>query len=202
MKRRRVSIVGCVLVAVLAFPREGSARLLDLIWEMSGPQMVGLVAYCTFDFRGNPIECRIPFRSLLDRRALSAPRAWFSLEGGGYVSTGKDGIIPFDFGDVWMAVLDPMIEFRVSQARLFNRVRIAHGVGATFNYFVGSGFDGFAKAGLKFRPVSAEFGRNWELAYTIRVYPDPVEPEDFDVNPGLRNNELEATHGLTLLYRF
>ena len=56
---RRIAVLGMMLFALLGLPRSSHAGLLELIWEMSGPQMIGSGISCIYSVRLQRQECRI-----------------------------------------------------------------------------------------------------------------------------------------------
>src|SRR5262245_15116887 len=97
MSRTSLGIAGIVLIALLAFPGVARASIIDVIWKMSGPQLVGAVLHCEFDpvSASSPdytrSECRV-----LDYRFTGALKErkerpwWLSLDLGAYTSTGRN----------------------------------------------------------------------------------------------------------------
>ena len=64
MRRKYAGITGIALLAVLGFPGVSHASIWDWIWSMSGPQMIGVVFHCEYDWEHNnpnkkAHECRI-----------------------------------------------------------------------------------------------------------------------------------------------
>ena len=48
MSRRKLGTMA-ILLSLLAIPSTGHASIIDIIWGMSGPQMIGVVLHCEID---------------------------------------------------------------------------------------------------------------------------------------------------------
>ena len=80
-----------VAILILSTPRTGSAGIGELIWEMSGPQMVGGGIECKFTIELKLEQCYVDCsNSALGVSGAPRKRVRFSLDGGVYVSTGKN----------------------------------------------------------------------------------------------------------------
>jgi hypothetical protein len=201
MRRTSVRTLGILIVASLAYPASAHANIWDIIWKMSGPQMMGFPLHCEWalgdkDTVPNPpiaidrvtpgppytrFECReLDFRFYGKVKPRYSRRVWLSIDGGPYFSTGKDphgGIDPdFEKFSVWMVAVEPLLEVR-SGTRwgiMFN-----HGVGATYDVLFGDGFATFDKAGIKFKPITATIARRINASFTLRWYPTGTTLDEF-----------------------
>jgi hypothetical protein len=200
MSRAGLGTAGIVLVALLAFPRTATANILDMIWEMSGPQLIGIVVlHCKIDLQGRPGECRSVDVKLPDTPTRELPaRFWVSMEAAGYFSTGKNsGQNEFEAFRIGMAGLDAALEVRSGSYKGWT---FYHGLaGVTYNYLFGKGFDSFDKIGLKFRPIGVTRGRWIDLALNIRAYPNGFGSDELGFAPrlGQVDRPLEVTYGLS-----
>lgn len=198
MLRARLGILGMAVVALLAFPREGSAYIFDFIWQMSGAQMYGpVLLHCRIDIAGGPAECRT-----LDRRltgnlgGLAARRAWVSFEGTFYTSTGKNA--EGDDYRAWrtqMVAFEPILEVR--SATTGGGATIYHGlVGLSYDVLFGSDFDTFDKVGIKFRPIGVAY-KKIDFGINVRVYPNGFGRDEFGFAPRLGDVDrpVEAIYG-------
>jgi hypothetical protein len=208
MSQRRQWTVASLFVVMCVIPRPASANLWDLIWEMSGPQMIGFRAECRHGFDGTFAGCRIPPGFPIGNvGARTNVRTWLALEGGLYVSTGKNADDPdvdeveFEFGDAFMIAFEPMIEVRSTSW-------MHHGVlGVSYDFFLGPDFRRFTNAGFKLRPVAVAVpvggGFTLDVAYNLRLYPNGFTASDFNKAPvPVLRNRSEAVHSISFDVRF
>jgi hypothetical protein len=203
MVRRRLAISCAVLFATLVFPRQAHAGLGDIIWEMSGPQLVGAIVRCRMPFGGGAAECGV---TALDAKSANVEKVWYAIEGGGYVSTGHNSRgTNYRFGRIGMFAFEPMLEFRldgdISQAyeRNSGKGAVYVGVGPMVNHFIVKGpTPAFTKYGVKLRPIAIAFS-GWALEYNIRVYPDEFTPDLFGFGPPTTGNRpFEAVQSISV----
>lgn len=197
MPRHRVGLLSITLLALLAVPSQGSANIIDLIWEMSGPTSVGYVPYCKIALTGEVTECALGW---LVKRSTREPRTWLSIEGGIYVSTGKNADrTDYRAGGTWILAFEPLLEARSGSRKGFT---FHHGMGLAYNFLFGGDFRRFNNAGLKLRPVGVIFHTRrlrWDVAYNLRLYPDGFTPDEFGF--GLRmdgDRTFERVHGFSV----
>ena len=181
MMRRRTMAAAVFLLAMVAAPRRSEAGLLDFIWEMSGPQMLGPSIGCMLTFKGNLEWCVVsPLRAneLLGEENLHGP---FLFLGGEYTfSTGRDGTdgAKYKFFNTHRAAVTPALMFR---AGTWKNVTLYHAAGLTFERLFGvddADFEAFNKAGFIFVPVEVAFPR-FHVAVKFRLYPDGFTPDQF-----------------------
>jgi hypothetical protein len=190
MSRSRLRAAGFVLVALLAFPRPGNAGLIDFIWGMSGPQVIGVIALnCKVYFDGAGSRCKVIDDVWRGKRAILAVvpepfldgRLRFEFETILFSSTGvnADNGDEYGPGQINMLALDPMVEIG---SRRYKRLLFYHGVGAAINrVFVKDDLSDFWKAGVKIRPVAFTIDMNPELDFAInlRFYPKGFGRDQF-----------------------
>lgn len=183
---RPVSTAIALSAVLLLRPTDAQAGLMDFIWDMSGPQMIGGVLRCRVPVGGGTTKCTavgFPVFGVkkLQSDVMTERRTWANLEGGVYTSTGKnDGNTNYRAFRTEMLSFDPMIEF----ASVSNKkVRIFHGAGGTFQFLFGPDFRAFGNAGFKVRVFGAEIGDLWELAFNVRLYPDGFGADQFGFGP-------------------
>ena len=195
-----------VTFAVLAFPKTSHAGILDVIWEMSGPQMLGIGLQCDFQLTGtSKPECLLFGARLGGWESRQTRAVWLNLLTAAYFSTGRDGKeddgqqIPFSGGRARMIGVDPMLGIHLYST---GQHRFHVGTGLTVNRFFGPDIDAFTNVGIKLRPLGWDWdrgfrfwSRTWKLeaAYNLRIYPD-----GFDASPtgGLAStSDPEAVHG-------
>jgi hypothetical protein len=204
MKQRRLWTGACALAMLLLLPRSSSAGILEIIAEMSGPQMLGFPFECRL---GLSKESGASFEFCHWFAPLVGPgpekKLWLTLEGGPYFATGagKTGDL-YETGDVYMLTFDPMIE-RVS----FGDVKkgIYHGAGLTTNFLVGHKFRRFGNVGFKFRPVGFVIPTggttSLDFSFHLRFYPSRFTAEDFDVTAPSEEG-VEWVRSVVVSFRF
>jgi hypothetical protein len=195
-------MVASVFAFMLVGPRVAEAGIGEFIWEMSGPQMIGGGLQCKFNLQGEVEQCyvTVPITTSL-RDAPQKRRFRISLDGGIYVSTGKNaGGVDYEAWKTWMLAFDPMIEFVTKDNRtdtLRDRREWYHGImGVSYNVLFGD-FRRFANVGLKLRPIGYRRGRfNYE--FDVRIYPNGFTADQFGKAAEPEPNRAEVTWGLSL----
>jgi hypothetical protein len=197
------TVVGIGLLVGTA--TDARAGLIDIIWDMSGPQMVGLVLRCRVPLDGGATKCDLVEKKVGIQAGqtdvMKGPRVWFNVEGAVYTSTGKnEGNTNYRAFRTHMLGFDPVAEYAwVSN----DRVRVFSGAGATLQFLVGDGFNRFGKAGFKVRPIGVEIGDRVELAFNVRLYPDGFGADQFGFGPPPTGDRpFERTFGFTAGYKF
>jgi hypothetical protein len=207
MSHRYPGILAIALLALLAFPKGAHANIWDLIWTMSGPQMMGPTLHCEYDLESNKWttwECRefdYRFtRSQLRRR--QDRKTWVSFDTTPYFSTGYDSNegTDFEWFKTWMVAFEPVLEIR-SHTSPGGTVMLHHGlVGLSYDVLFGSGFDTFDKFGLKFKPIGVTYKR-FNAAFTMRWYPNGFTRDEFGIGPRQDfNRDGEMLYGFSIGY--
>ena len=193
-------VLGLVVLGMFACARPADAGWLDIIWEMTGPRMIGIGANCERSIkRDADWRCIFPLvgSPRPGDRQTSDDWLWLSGETFYYFSTSGNG---YQTGDVQAFGFDPMLLL----SRTKNRVRVTSGGGLTFQRFWGSEIDGFGNAGFKFRPIAVEFPLpvrtlKVNIAYNLRYYWDGFE----SAPPVFRKTDApETVHGLVIAFTF
>src|SRR5262245_41992427 len=168
MLRKLLGTTSLCLLALLAFPKTSEASIWDIIWGMSGPQMMGPVFHCEWDLQHQAddkehsvVECRA-LDYLFYHKLKPRPdrRLWMSLDSAFYFSTGRDsGDEPnrnsFQAFENFMVAFEPMFEVRSHTSK---NVMLYHGLmGISYDVLFGKNFDTFDNVGLKFRPIGVAF---------------------------------------------
>ena len=208
MLRRQLGTLALTLLGLLAFPSAGHASIWDIIWGMSGPQMMGPVFHCEWDLqhrsgeKEDVIECRaIDYLFYHKLKPRPDRRVWLSLDSGFYFSTGKDsgenGENQFDWFENYMVAFEPMLEVR---SHTGNNFMMYHGLmGVSYDVLFGKNFDTFDNVGLKFRPLGVAFYKKYNASITLRYYPRRFTSEDFGiVNPTQEKDGGEWVWGFTV----
>lgn len=205
MRRAKNSYFMSLLVAglVIGGPAIADAGLLDIIWDMSGPQMIGKGARCRVWATGGDTKCDI----FSIRRAGEPPDTitdrdwWVNLEGAVYTSTGKnEGNTNYEAFHTFMLSFEPLVEVASKNT---GKVRLFHGAGLASHFLFGPDFRRFTNAGFKLRPVGVEIGDDWEVALNFRLYPDGFGADQFGFGPSPEGDRpFEYTWGFTVAKKF
>ena len=203
---RSLSVTLVVSWVFFGTPATAAAGLLDLIWDMSGPQMIGGVVRCRVPVGGGTTKCTAVAFPVFgvkkgETDVMTERKAWLNLESAFYTSTGKnDGDTNYRAWRTEMLAFDPMIEF----ASVPNgRVRIFHGAGGTFQYLFGPDVPtAFGNAGFKLRLVGVEVGPRWDFAFNVRLYPDGFGADQFGFGPApVEDRPFEHTLGVSVTWK-
>lgn len=198
MSRHSLGIVTFALLTLLAGPREATANLIDIIWEMSGPQLFGTGITCRIGFDGELEECRVI--GLKFAGTGNASRFRLRLDGTILWSTGKNSNANYEFAKVRMLGFDPMLEVRSAES---GDVAVYHGVGVSYNALFGGDFSTFDKFGIKFQPLSVLLFSRVELGHSVKLYVNGSTADEFGF--GRRrdvNRPFEFVHGLDFTIRW
>jgi hypothetical protein len=201
MSRRLIAIA--VFAGLLfASPRSTEASMLDFIWELSGPQLIGLGVSCRWDFNKNVDVCDFAPATRSDGAARS--RLFFTTSGTVFVSTSKNSPskVDYNWGDVYMLAAEPSVSVSLTDQQA--RVRVYHSVGVSYDVLLGKRFDTFDKFGVKITPVEVYIpAKHLSLAATIRIYPNGFSNDEFGIgNRRDYDRPAEAVYGFTVGYWF
>jgi hypothetical protein len=216
MMGRRIAVVGTLLVALLGAPRPSEAGLLDIIWEMSGPQMLGFAYGCLYSLNNHKLEqCRVgenPTKT--GKPAPEKPKNPFlGFSAGIYGSTGLDSSTqPYEWFEIGMFEVATGLSFKSYETGGPNNddVRVYHGFGVAYERFFGRGIDGFNNGAIQpfnkwaitVTPVDVTLNR---VAFGIkmRLYPEGFSDDEFKAGlPPADFRPFEATVGFTFSYIF
>lgn len=194
---RRLLAIAVFAGLFLSASRPSEASIIDFIWELSGPQLIGLGVSCRWDFNKNVDVCDFAAPSRGDQAKRS--RVFFSTTGTLFVSTSKNSPsrVDYNWGDVYMLAAEPAVA--VSSVTQDN-VRVYHSVGATYDVLFGKQFDTFDKFGIKITPVEAYFpNKHLSVAATVRLYPNGFSNDEFGIgNPRDYDRPFEAVYGFNV----
>jgi len=206
MLRKLLGTISLCLLALFAFPKASEASIWDIIWGMSGPQMMGPVFHCEWDLQhksgdGDIFECRaIDYLVHNKVRSRAVRNVWLSLDSAFYFSTGKasDGN-EFDWFKNFMVAFEPMLEVRTYKSANDNFM-LHHGLmGISYDVLFGENFDTFDNVGLKFRPIGVTINKRYNASFTVRYYPRRFVSEDFGIiNPTQDKTDGEFVYGFTV----
>lgn len=208
---RAKALLWIVTLAILAFPRTSHAGIIDVILEMSGPQLLGFGLQCdiALDDGATP-QCML-FGKRLGWETRRSERVWVDLLAAAYFSTGRDNEDKennvqhhFSAGRARMIGFDPMVSTRLNPSSSSSH-RLYSGIGVSLNRFFGPDIEAFNNWAIKLRPLGwdwdrgfAFWGQTWKLdaAYNLRLYPNGFDATE---NGGLSStSELEVVHGFVV----
>jgi hypothetical protein len=206
MRTRSLAIA---LFGVLAMAKPAHAGWLDVIWEMSGPRMLGMRVLAIEVGLGRPVSPNV-VRADASRRLLgpvwkpkpsfvdlaSEYRWWLMTEMYAYGSTEKT-VDTVPLGRVWMLAIDPMLAYG---RRLENGARVYTAYGFSFNRLFGPDIHPAGNWAIKLRPLAVDRTFGWLTLgadYSWRIYPGGF---DVGANPPslTRGTKTEIVHGPSL----
>jgi hypothetical protein len=201
MMLRRISILGMVLFALLGTPRVSHAGLLEFIWELSGPRLVGSGLGCLYSLKMQKQECRIGGVFLLPESTKAGAHGPFIVLGGSALFS-----IPFDsetqhYGwfDANMVAFEPGV-LGFSKVGSPSSWRLGHGAGVSYGRLFGDNFKPFDKFAVSIIPIEATRGR-WILGLKFRIYPNGFTDDEFGFGPRMSfDRPSEFTWGGTISY--
>jgi hypothetical protein len=194
---RRFAVMGTLVVALLGAPRPSSAGLLEIIWEMSGPQMIGLSYACMYGVTSRSLEqCRIGQLITKDWLVGRGKGPYLVLGGGIFGSTSKDSSTQsYDWGEVWMVALEPGVAVRSYET---STVQIHHAAGISYALLFGDDFRRFDKFAFTVTPIDVAYKRV-AVGVKLRMYPNGFTDDEFKAFlPRVSGNRpFETTIGFT-----
>ena len=196
---RRCAAVGVFLVALLGMPRTGHAGILELIWALSGPQMIGAGYSCLFRPPLERLGCRIGSSAATIKNDTPPPprvgELLFVLGGVVFTSTSKDSDTQqYDWFDANMVAFEPGVV-------VFSRVppvdgwRVSHGAGISYDLVFGDNFRRFDKFAFTVTPIQLTYKR-LTFGIKLRIFPNGFTDDEFGFGPRLDfNRPAETTVG-------
>lgn len=203
MLRRKLAL--CVfVVALFGMPRTGHAGILELIWELSGPQLIGGGLSCLYSFPKPTLEeCRLgssPTLQAIQMRTLHKRfPLFFVLGGSGFISTPRDTNNNYEWFDVNMVAVDGGLFTFTKPTSL----RIGHGAGLSVNHFFGRNFRPFQTFAFTFTPIELS-GDHFAIGLKVRLYPDGFTDDQFGFAPpfiGDRPSEVTWGGSFSIVWR-
>jgi hypothetical protein len=219
MLRQRLGFGAVVFFVAIMWPRASSADMLDVLWQMSGPQLISVV----------PFEYRVPLPNVegrgliegifkskdksvtlwdlvplhkrpapgpLDISSSSATRTWFALDINGYASTSRDsdsGTV-YDGWQVRMIAIEPRFDNVLFTSKWLTLYTSS---GVSYDVLWGSGFSTFDKFALKVRPVGVMVFNTVDLGFNVRVYPNGFTSDEFSQTPQHYARASEVVYGFS-----
>ena len=198
---RRIVAGAALVLALLGVPRPCDAGLLEFIWEMSGPQLLGAGYGCFFTLRMKSEECRVGGATLALTQP-KAPKVLISLGGAVFGSTGKDSDTQgYDWGEVWMLALEPGVFVRSRQYVEGSRApQLSHGAGISYDLLFGRDFKRFDKFAFTITPIDLAW-KHVAVGVKLRLYPNGFTDDEFKPGPRINQNRpFESTLGFSFSY--
>ena len=196
---RRIAVVGLLLIALVGIPRPSEAGLLEMIWEMSGPQMFGLGYSCMYSPRTQTWEqCRVGGNLIAQEPHTPKKKGPFLVLGASIMgSTNKNSETqPYHWGEIWMLALQPGVAFR-SYDNAECAIQVHHGVGVEYEVLFGGDIQTFDKFAFTVTPVNVSF-RRVAFGIKLRMYPNGFTDDEFKPGPLIEmNRPFETTVGFT-----
>jgi hypothetical protein len=208
---RWIAAIVTLLMVTLAMPRSGEAGILDFIWEMSGPQMLGLNHSCLYSPKeGKWVQCRMDLKSPLTvkRADIKSRGPYFGFSAGLYGSTGVDSSTQnYIWGEIWMLELAPALVVRSYPRDGTGDVQIHHGVGVAYERFFGGrtknpagSIDGFNKVAITLTPFDVTV-KHVAFGVKMRLYPEGFTADQFKKGlPKASDRPFETTIGFTFSF--
>ena len=200
---RRIALVGSLLIGLVAIPRPSEAGLLELIWELSGPQMLGAGYSCMYSLPTLEREqCRAPAGLVQGTSHSEKGRVFLVLGGSIFASTGKDSATQsYDWGEIWMLALEPGVAFR-SWENPAKTIQVHHGVGISYDVLFGGDIRRFDKFAFTVTPIDFAYKRV-AVGMKYRLYPNGFTDDEFKPGPQVSMNRpfesvFSVTFGLIL----
>ena len=213
----RIAVVGTLLIALLGAPRPSEAGLLEIIWEMSGPQMLGYTYGCLYSLSTKEFkQCGLD-RNPIAQHSSSRPDTtnkklpFIDFSAGIYGSTGVDSRTQhYNWWEIGMVELGTGLSFRSYQTGgpTNDDVRVNHGFGIAYERVFGRGIEGFNNGGIdafnKFAftvtPVDVTLNK---IAFGIklRLYPHGFTDDEFKAGlPPADDRPFETTVAFTFSF--
>ena len=184
--RRTLTVTGLFAAIMLVRPHTAAAGFVEFIYEMSGPQLLGIGPSCRIGLGSGQVP-RCSFFGAIEAfeprvdTTRTPPRARLSSDFGYFTADGADVNGTYRFNEVKMIGIEPIVEVRSGQ---LGKATFHHGAGALFHHFRGDSFDSFWRRGVKVRVVSFELPVKSRVAvggaWNIRYYANRVEGGDFE----------------------
>jgi hypothetical protein len=203
MMRRRFGALGVLLFVLLGLPRTSDAGILEFIYEMSGPQLIGYGHACILPLRTKPVRCQWDVvRDSSDDQNRRGPH--LVLQGTIFFSTPRDSkTVAYDWFDVGMVALEPSLMVTSKLPSSHEGVRISHRAGITYNYLFGRNFDSFDKFGYLLVPIEVTY-KDIALAAKIRLYQHGFTDDEFGFGDLRLDSDrpAEVVWGASFSFRF
>src|SRR4051812_12869749 len=212
------SVLAILLLSVVLAPRASEAGLGEVIWGLSGPQLVGLGYGCRFHYSDDTngadkkpdgkkklhSECQAGAPPTARDELLVHPKLLGVSLGAVYFrSTDTDSdTATYKLGEVEMLAIEPAVSLTYFH-RDDENFRLYHGVGISYDFAFGAHYQAFDKFGFKITVVEAVLWKHLSLGYNWRIYPNGFTADEFGKGPRLHfNRPAEAAKGYTIGWIF
>jgi hypothetical protein len=212
MMARRIAAIGAVLCVLIGIPRASDAGILDFIWEMSGPQLIGVSEGCLYSPKDKKfVQCRLGDIPTFLRRHMDikSKGPFIGFSAGLYGSTGVDSRTQqYDWFQVGMLELATGLSFRTYQGggkddasgNDGNDVQIHHGFGVAYERLFGKHMSAFNKFAITITPVDVTV-KKIAFGVKLRIYPEGFTDDDFNsALPQVSDKPFETTISFTFGY--
>lgn len=217
--RRRIPAFATLVLVLCGVPRASDAGILDFIWEMSGPQMLGYGYGCLFSVKTKkPVECRfgrVPVVQYVKETSTEAQDPYKGLMIGFNAalsgSTGRDSATQnYRWFEIGMLELGTGVAFQSYQCTCSSggtsspEVRVRHGVGVVYERFFGQrtddnagAIDPFNKFAFSVTPIDVTLEKV-AFGIKLRLYPEGFSDDQFKAGlPRVSDRPFETTVGFT-----
>jgi hypothetical protein len=200
---RRIAVVGTLLIALFGAPRTSHAGLLEIIWEMSGPQMIGSGLSCVYSVTLKKQECLIGgmFLKPEAERPTNPHGPFLVLGGAAFTSTDRNSATQaYEWFDANMVAFEPGVMVVSVVDTPASPVRFSHAVGLSYGLLFGKNFRTFDKAAFLIAPVDVTY-KKIAFGPKIRIYPNGFTDDEFGFGPRLDfDRPPEITLGFSFAY--
>jgi hypothetical protein len=203
---RRIGMLALLVAAMSAVPQRSEASIIDFIWEMSGPRMLGLGYQCLVSVTGKVDQCGLNSAMMryeppqpADGRDVPPRRSavpFFVLGATLFASTGHNSQSQgYDWGEIWMLAVEPALAVRTHNGE---NVRIHHSAGISYDLLFGRDIGAFDKFAIAVTPVEVAFRKRVSVGLKFRFYPHGTSNDEFKPGPLIKKDRaFESTWGLT-----
>jgi hypothetical protein len=224
MMRRWIAAFATLLLVLLGVPRGSDAGILDFIWEMSGPQMLGYGYGCLFSVKTMKFEqCRfgqIPIAVYIKKTDTDSTQKTDRDRNNGLLigfnasllgSTARDSATQnYRWFEIGMLELGTGVAFQSYQCTCSSsgkqgyEVQVRNGVGVVYERFFGQRtednngpIDPFNKFAFSVTPVDVALKRV-AFGIKLRLYPEGFSDDQFKAGlPPVSDRPFETTVGFT-----
>lgn len=218
--KRSIAAFATLVLVLLGVPRGGEAGILDFIWEMSGPQMLGYSHGCLYSLTAKKwVECRhgkVPVTKRATGADSDKPGKDLMLGFNASIlgSTAHDSATQsYRWFEIGMVELGGGVAIESYKCRCSSggpyapEVRVRHGIGVFYERFFGQRtednngpIDGFNNWGVSVTPVDVALKRI-AFGVKLRMYPNGFSDDQFKAGlPPVNDRPFETTLGFSFSF--